>query len=57
MNLSQQSDKLQSVEKVIQFCLEKKKKKTGAYALIVPGYFLDSIFKLNSRVTMSLLNC
>ena len=37
MNLSQLSDKLQSVEKVIQFCQEKKK--NGAYALIVPGYF------------------
>ena len=36
MDLSQLSDKLQSAEKVIQFSQEKK---TGAYALIVPGYF------------------
>ena len=36
MNLSQLSDRLQSVKKVIQFCQEKK---TGAYALIVPGFF------------------
>ena len=36
MNLLQLSDKLQSVEKVIQFSQEKK---TGAYALIVPSYF------------------
>ena len=36
MDLSQLSDKLQSVEKVIQFTQEKK---TGAHAFIVPGYF------------------
>ena len=35
MDLSQLSDKLQSVEKVIQFSQEKK---NGAYTLIVPGY-------------------
>ena len=38
MNLLQLGNKLQSVEKVIQFYQEKKKK-TGAYALILPGYF------------------
>ena len=55
MDLSQLSDKLQSVEKVIQISQEKNKKqnKTGAYALIVPGYFKIVFFKLNSSVTIS----
>ena len=33
MDLSQLSDKLQSVEKVIQFTQEKTKTKTGAYPI------------------------
>ena len=49
MNLSQLNDKLQSVEKVIQFCEEKKR----CLCTYCTGLFLNSIFMLNSNVKIS----